>query len=188
MVRYSVVGITLRVMILFMCGFSYGKCSRILCICPSPSVSHQVVFREVALALRERGHELVVVTADPLRDSNLKNYTEIDVSYIYKYKMSFDVVPFRGSIHWTGLFWSFASILHQETDDILNHPELKRLYAPGSGEKFDLLILESLYWPAFLPLAKRFDVPIVGELPKLRKFDSTLEINEYHNMLFFMKV
>ncbi|XP_046734361.1 UDP-glycosyltransferase UGT5-like [Diprion similis] len=139
-----------------------GNASRILCVFPSASVSHQVVFRGLTMALRERGHELVVVTTSPVRDPNLKNYTEIDISFLYEQNFTTNYIELRRNARWIDWFWDVSPILHLFGEKIFGHPELKKIYAPNSGEKFDLMLMETLYWPTFLALGKRFDVPIIG--------------------------
>ncbi|XP_015517441.2 UDP-glycosyltransferase UGT5 [Neodiprion lecontei] len=137
--------------------------SRILAICPSSSISHQIVFRGLTMALRERGHELVVVTTDPVDDPALKNYTEISINFLYKdFIQHVDWVTNRQHETWFDVVANWAPAFKSQADRILNLPELRNLYAPDSGEKFDLLIIEALYWPVFLPLGKRFDVPVIG--------------------------
>ncbi|XP_046627120.1 UDP-glycosyltransferase UGT5-like isoform X1 [Neodiprion virginianus] len=140
-----------------------GYASRILGIFPFPSISHQIVFRGLTVALRERGHELVVITTDPINDPTLKNYTEINVNFLYEdFNEDVDWIATRKKRTWLGLCHDMFPRLIPMTERVLNHPEVKRLYSPESGEKFDLLIIEMLVWPAFLPLAKQFDVPIIG--------------------------
>ncbi|XP_046752129.1 UDP-glycosyltransferase UGT5-like [Diprion similis] len=137
--------------------------SRILAICPTSSISHQIVFRGLTMALRDRGHELVVVTTDPVDDPTLKNYTEISINFLYKdFIQRVDFVTNRKYETWFDVVANWAPAFKSQSDRILNVPELRNLYAPDSGEEFDLLIVEALYWPAFLPLAKRFDVPVIG--------------------------
>ncbi|XP_049881023.1 UDP-glucosyltransferase 2-like [Pectinophora gossypiella] len=55
--------------------------ARILTVIPSPSISHQVVFRPLTLELVKRGHEVVVITTDPMfpKGKAPANLTEIDV-------------------------------------------------------------------------------------------------------------
>lgn len=55
--------------------------ARILAWFPSPSISHQVVFRPVTQELAKRGHEVVVITTDPAFPPGQapSNLTEIDV-------------------------------------------------------------------------------------------------------------
>ncbi|KAJ8708784.1 hypothetical protein PYW08_010166 [Mythimna loreyi] len=40
--------------------------ARILAVYPVPSISHQVTFRPITMELVKRGHEVVVITADPM--------------------------------------------------------------------------------------------------------------------------
>ncbi|XP_046629094.1 uncharacterized protein LOC124309473 [Neodiprion virginianus] len=137
--------------------------ARILGIFPMPSLSHQVVFRGLTLALRERGHELVVVTPNPINDPTLKNYTEVDVSFLYDiFNKETDWIAGRNEDTWLGVLRRITPIFMTMTEGALGHSEVRKLYAPNSGEKFDLMLIEMLYWPAYLPLAKRFDVPVVG--------------------------
>ncbi|XP_068994073.1 uncharacterized protein [Neodiprion pinetum] len=137
--------------------------ARILGIFPMPSLSHQVVFRGLTLALRERGHELVVVTPNPINDPTLKNYTEVDVSFLYDiFNKETDWIAGRNEDTWLGVLRRITPIFMMMTEGALGHSEVQKLHAPNSGEKFDLMLIEMLYWPAYLPLAKRFDVPVVG--------------------------
>ncbi|XP_028160100.1 UDP-glucuronosyltransferase 2B15-like [Ostrinia furnacalis] len=55
--------------------------ARILAVFPIPSISHQVVFRPLLLELAQRGHDVTVVTPDPVftNEKSPANYTEIDV-------------------------------------------------------------------------------------------------------------
>ncbi|XP_047036556.1 UDP-glycosyltransferase UGT5-like [Helicoverpa zea] len=59
----------------------YTDAARILAVYPIPSISHQVTFRPITLELVKRGHEVVVVTADPMfkKGEAPQNLTEIDV-------------------------------------------------------------------------------------------------------------
>lgn len=57
------------------------EAARILAVFPTPSISHQVVFRPLTQELARRGHEVVVVTTDPAfpKGQAPLNLTEIDV-------------------------------------------------------------------------------------------------------------
>lgn len=138
-----------------------GNGYRILCVFPSPSISHQVVFRGLTLALNKRGHELIVVTPNPMNDSTLANYTEIDVSFEYD-AFSMNFVEIRGKLKWMDWFPDMSTRFISLMDRILNHPDMRKMYAPGSGEKFDLLLVETLYWESSYPLATRFGIPTIG--------------------------
>lgn len=55
--------------------------ARILAVLPTPSISHQVVFRPLTEELAKRGHEVVVITADAAfpKGQAPANLTEIDI-------------------------------------------------------------------------------------------------------------
>ncbi|XP_046601304.1 uncharacterized protein LOC107222351 [Neodiprion lecontei] len=145
------------------CGLDCGDGARILSIFPAPSISHQSVFRKLTLELNKRGHELVVVTTDPIKDSTLKNYKEIDISFLYKEKNYIgSVVDFRGKIDWYSRLSMLETIMSSQVTQIFSFPEFKKLYEPGSGEKFDLVLMEIFFSPAFMALAERFKAPLIG--------------------------
>lgn len=58
-----------------------SEASRILAVLPTPSISHQVAFRPLILELVKRGHEVVMLTTDPIykKGEGIANLTEIDV-------------------------------------------------------------------------------------------------------------
>lgn len=62
--------------------------ARILAVFPTPSISHQVVFRPLTYELARRGHEVTVITTDPAfpKGEAPGNLTEIDV-----HDMSYEV-------------------------------------------------------------------------------------------------
>lgn len=153
------------VLSLWISALNFANGARILAICPTVSISHQVVLRGLTIALHKRGHELVVVTSNPLNDPNLRNYTEIDFSYYYKEPSFSDVnfVETRGTQSMNAFLTELAPLHHGQTEEMLNHPELRKLYAPNSNETFDLILLEMLVWHAFLPLGTRFNAPIIGK-------------------------
>lgn len=73
--------IIFKVLIIFSDLILGYKAARILAIYPTPSISHQVVFRPLTLALVNRGHQVVVLTPNPVFTNGdaPENLTEIDV-------------------------------------------------------------------------------------------------------------
>ncbi|XP_015513251.1 UDP-glycosyltransferase UGT5 [Neodiprion lecontei] len=142
-------------------AFEGGNGARILGVFPTTSISHQIVFRGLTLALNKRGHELVIATPNPVNDPNLKNYTEIDLSELYTIKKQRNLVDSR-FMDWLSMLQGAAGNMYTYMNVILGHPEMRKLYALNNNEKFDVLIVEPLYWPAILALAPRFNVPIIG--------------------------
>ncbi|XP_050683670.1 UDP-glucosyltransferase 2-like [Leptidea sinapis] len=55
--------------------------AKILAVFPTPSISHQVVFRPIVQALAKKGHEVIVITPDPAfpKGKSPANLTEVDV-------------------------------------------------------------------------------------------------------------
>lgn len=165
MLRYYITAILFSVISVF--DLSEG--ARILVVCPTASLSHQIVLRGLALALNERGHEIVIATSDPLNEPNRVNYTEIDASYTYNDVIDFNYIENRGTMSWNSMKSLFRITLRQ-SGKMLEHPEFKKLYSPKNDEKFDLILLEMFFWSyPFLPLSARFDAPIIGELIRLKR-------------------
>lgn len=71
-----------RVLIVLL-GLSGVYSAKILGVFTIPSVSHQVMFQPIWKELSLRGHEVTVVTPNPLNDPTLTNLTEIDISFVY---------------------------------------------------------------------------------------------------------
>lgn len=57
--------------------------AKILGIIPTPSYSHQLAFQPIWRELSLRGHNVTVITANPLNDPKLINLTEINISTVY---------------------------------------------------------------------------------------------------------
>ena len=57
------------------------EAARILAVYPVPSISHQITFRPITMELIKRGHEVTVITPDPMfkKGEAPQNLTEIDV-------------------------------------------------------------------------------------------------------------
>lgn len=134
---------------------------RILVITPIPLYSHRITFQPLWLALQRQGHELVVVAMS--MNVTLSNYTEIDLGYM---KNMFDTAAFTkyrlSTLKWETekIIWSMHDVINRE---IFKNPEMRRLYAPGSNEKFDLVIVEAFSAAAVFSFAHRFHAPLIGE-------------------------
>ncbi|CAG9792440.1 unnamed protein product [Diatraea saccharalis] len=129
--------------------------ARILAVYPSPSISHQIVFRPLTLELIRRGHEVVVLTTHPVyRKSDAPaNLTEIDL-----YDVSHDIWRkgmdasnvIRGSnndIIIPQLRVAFGTML-KVVEKQLQHEEVKIILS--GKKKFDLLIHEAFCLSALI--------------------------------------
>lgn len=139
--------------------------AKILAVFPTPSISHQVVFRPLTRELARRGHEITVITTDPLYPPGQApdNLTEIDVhdlSYtLWKEeleKKNVNVVKKRhSSDQATFIIETMLKIIitqteNKEIQDIINN---KRGY-------FDLLLLEAFVNPVLI-YSHLFKVPVI---------------------------
>ncbi|XP_047110702.1 UDP-glycosyltransferase UGT4-like [Schistocerca piceifrons] len=115
--------------------------ARILGVIPTASISHQLPFRLIALELGRRGHQVTLMTTDPIR-KNIQNYTEIDLSNSYDYvRSAFDFVSM--------------------SDD--SPVEMIKMW-PGAGEKMCQMQIESPQVQAFIRSQPSFDVVILERL------------------------
>ena len=136
-------------------------CSNILAVFFFPSVSHQLVFQLIWKELSLRGHNVTVVTTDPLNDSSLTNLTEISVRVAYdilKQTKIHDVYS-KDSNVFQRLFSGYRfmdSIVEAE----LNTSMFKQLIADQSNH-FDLVLVEGLH-PVMYALAGRFKAPVIA--------------------------
>lgn len=58
-----------QLLLCILCVVHGCSSARILSIVPTPSFSHQLPLRLIMNALHERGHDITVITTDPLRVS-----------------------------------------------------------------------------------------------------------------------
>lgn len=146
------------------CVLEETRGARILAVVPTPSYSHQIPYRKLWLELHKRGHEVVLVTANPIPNATAKNFTQIDVSGSYKNMKTLNFLKLRfEKVSWVPFVEKYLIELSTAfAEGVLNNTEMRRLYAPGSKEKFDVVFTELLYMPAVPALAYRFDAPLIG--------------------------
>ncbi|KAF2883376.1 hypothetical protein ILUMI_22789 [Ignelater luminosus] len=134
---------------------------KILGIFPVPSISHQIVFQPIWKELSLRGHEVTVITPNPLNDKSLVNLTEIDVSFSYKIFIESNLqesitkdVPVNGVVDF--IFTLMLNIIEAQ----LKHPEVQALIQ-DKDKHFDLVMVEFLN-PAVYAFSARFQCPLIG--------------------------
>ncbi|XP_028035352.1 UDP-glucuronosyltransferase 2B31-like [Bombyx mandarina] len=139
-----------------------NEAARILGIFPMPSISHQVVFRSLTLELAKRGHELVVLTTDPVfsKGTSPGNYTEIDVhDNSYQIWRNSFLQTSKGKLQ--DRFEEarlVVDVIHQLFIKQLLTDEFQEILR--SEKKFDLVILEAMVKPARV-LSHVFNAPAV---------------------------
>lgn len=137
-------------------------CAKILGVFPIPSISHQRSFSAVGKALSLKGHEVTMITTNPLKDKSLTNLTEIDISKMY------DLVaeqPFTetlsSKLSLKTLVFNLRGLFNELSDAILSTEAVKDLIK--SDRHFDLVIAESHVVPLFA-FGARFKAPLIGKL------------------------
>ncbi|KAJ3662531.1 hypothetical protein Zmor_006876 [Zophobas morio] len=140
--------------------------ARILAIMPTPSYSHQIVFNPLWLALNSRGHHVTLFTTDPIKQSNLSNFRQVDWSFTYelwhnKHNASDIIKNFKSN---------FLKCLNQYVEmmsDIfiqeLEHPQVQEIMN-DTNEHFDLVIAEFLN-PVMIAFSRIFKCPFIGVSP-----------------------
>lgn len=134
--------------------------AKILGVIPIPSYSHQIVYRPLWKELSLRGHQVTVLTTDPVNDPSLTNLTEIDLHFTYETwnKNLLDIISNQEN------FFKMIEIttltLNEVIDQQLSHPEVRKLIK-DENEHFDLLIVEYLM-PTMVAFAERFKCPMIG--------------------------
>ncbi|KPJ19194.1 Vitellin-degrading protease [Papilio machaon] len=135
---------------------------RILAVFPTPSISHQTVFRPLTQALSRRGHEVTVVTTDPVnsKDPDLVKLVEIDlhnVSYRTTNRDIFETYGKEESMY-TQIFM-FANRFTNIFEEQLKTKEMQKLLQKNENY-YDLLILEACSRPA-LVFSHIFKAPVI---------------------------
>lgn len=142
-------------------SLAYG--SKILGVFSVPSISHQKPFYNLAKELSLRGHEVTIITTNPLRDKSLTNLTEIDTSFLYELlqrKGGFEQIVAANNTLWQQMnklrdYFDFAA------EGLLKNREVHNLL--NSDKSFDVVIVES-HDPIFFAFGQKFCAPVIGKL------------------------
>ncbi|XP_046972519.1 UDP-glycosyltransferase UGT5-like [Vanessa cardui] len=163
-----------RVIIYCVCMCVGAESAKILGVFPSPSISHQVVFRPLMLELAKRGHEVTVITTDPAYPKHQapQNLTEIDL-----HDMSYEVV--KDFIRKNGnekdqlrFFYLVSNFILDLFVKQLKSDEIQNLLR--SNRQFDLVFTESFIRPALI-YSHIFNAPVI-EFSSLSGINSAFEM------------
>lgn len=137
----------------------YCDCARILGIVSTPSYSHQVAFRPLWKELSLKGHQVTLLTTDPINDKSLTNLTEIDLHFTYELwnKNLGALVNNNNPLKFVQLILNtFSEIIELE----LQHTEVQALIQDET-QHFDLIMVEFLF-PTMFAFSERFKCPIIA--------------------------
>lgn len=145
----------LKACFLFLCIWKVQG-ANILAVFGVPSVSHQVVYRALTLELNRRGHNLTVITPNPIKDPDLKNYREIDVSFQYELwnrEMVANPKHLKYLNHFPEIFLLIFTIVSPKLcQTCFASPQVRDFI--NENPKFDLLITEFGYNPCMYAFVK----------------------------------
>ncbi|KAJ0171760.1 hypothetical protein K1T71_012523 [Dendrolimus kikuchii] len=149
------------------------EAAKILVVVPTPAISHQAVYRLYTQELVKRGHEVTVVTTDPLfqKGKTPKNLTEIDVHDVSYEMMRMFYVATAGQnedvFSQIDMFWTcFAYLFHEQ----LKVDEFRKLIE-DKDQKFDLLVVEPVVRSS-ISLKHIYKVPVI----QFSSFGATREL------------
>lgn len=134
-------------LVLVVSCISCSECARILAVSPLPSYSHQVAFRPIWKELSLRGHNVTLITTDPINNSSLTNLTEIDIHDVtYQIWRSSGIVRLMQQKETKrnpfSMLDKYMNVFGNLTDTVLEQKEVKQLLE--SDMSFDLVITEPL--------------------------------------------
>lgn len=141
---------------------SFSNSARILAITPLPSYSHQSVYRPLWRELLSRGHEIILITTDPMHDQNLINLTEIDIHFSYGFIKQIDKeYNMNQNISFADQKRLGVSTSANMTDLQLLLPKVKMLIQ-SKNLHFDLVITGFFLPHALLAFSEKFKCPYIG--------------------------
>ncbi|XP_058826486.1 UDP-glucosyltransferase 2-like isoform X2 [Topomyia yanbarensis] len=136
--------------------------AKILAIFPTPAKSHQIVFGALTEALLARGHQLTVMSPEPLKTDN-PNLTQIDWSYAYKVIETQTDVAKATQEKWSPLkvVEQLLMVTKLFIDAELSHPAVKSMIQ-NPNEQFDAVIVEYFQMTPFFAFAELYNAPMIG--------------------------
>lgn len=135
------------------------KSAKILGVFTVASVSHQIVFQPIWKELSLKGHQVTVISPNPLNDPTLTNLTEIDISFVYKKMEEFKQVASKGMDHWA-MMSNIMEIFLYMTREIFENESVNNLIKDNS-RSFDVVITEIID-PKTNAFAAKFKCPHIG--------------------------
>lgn len=121
-----------------------------------------MAFRPITIELAQRGHDLTIFTPAPMNNSSLQNYTEVKLNYSsYKVDEKMDVFALSKLGIWP-ILDDFYYRNEEMTDSALSNPVMQQLISSNYTGKFDLIIVEFLFYDAFYALSYRFNASLIG--------------------------
>ncbi|XP_030763758.1 UDP-glucuronosyltransferase 1-7-like [Sitophilus oryzae] len=140
--------------------------AKILFFCPLPAISHQKVYRSVIEELAVKGHEIHVVTPNPVYNESIPNIVNYNISIMY------DLVKQESNafmLRWFLNKPNFISMIFRQVilslgagvalSEFPNFKEIQRL--TSNHQTFDVCVIEWIF-PGFAVYGYKFKCPMIG--------------------------
>ncbi|XP_066260200.1 UDP-glucosyltransferase 2-like [Euwallacea similis] len=131
-------------------------------VVPTPSFSHQAAFRPLWRSLSGRGHNVTLITTNPMNELQLSNLKEVDISYFYKTIQKFEVidVAIDDSSSILTIFSSILNFILSTTKAFLESSDGQNLIH-NKDNQFDVVIAETVS-PSLTFFGWRYQAPLIG--------------------------
>lgn len=135
-----------------------SSAARILAVFPTPSYSHQVVYHSLVKELAYQGHQIVILTPDPL-SYPIENVTEISLRYLYDEWRQINFADIN-NIH---LLIKITQFNLNAMQTVLSMPSVSQLlHGVKRNQSFDAVLVEYIGHKPIYAFANYFNVPLIG--------------------------
>ncbi|VEN48657.1 unnamed protein product, partial [Callosobruchus maculatus] len=152
-----------KFLLLFPTLWTLVGCARILGVFQIPSYSHQTVFQPIWKELSLRGHQVTVITPNPLKDPSLVNLTEIDVSQtVSDIFLGLNLTVFMSneqSFH--AKIKKIFELNYELAGALLSNEQFIKVYN-NTDAQFDVVLAQTFFSPALYAVAAKLSAPLVG--------------------------
>ncbi|KOB69741.1 Antennal-enriched UDP-glycosyltransferase, partial [Operophtera brumata] len=157
--------ISMWCLILASCALLYiSEAAKILAVFPTPSISHQAPFRPITQELARRGHEVVIITADPAfeKGKTPPNLREVDVHDISYELWRAKFLPTSSTGYKEDLELQFTAAATLCIEILVEQLKTNEVQSIIKNETFDLLLLEAWVRPTLFFTHIYKDVPVIA--------------------------
>ncbi|XP_052891787.1 UDP-glucosyltransferase 2-like [Anopheles moucheti] len=164
---------TLVLLIAIVATLRFIEAAKILAIFPVPLKQHQLVYRPLIEELANRGHELVLVTTDPIDAPDRTNVTlqrivQIDLSFAYQLPVLERLG--RDGLDGRDMLRNIYDVMRTISAEELQHPAMQSLINSANPRtcdgvqcnRFDVVMVEWSGVTLMNAFAEHFRAPLVG--------------------------
>uniref|UniRef100_A0A182SX74 UDP-glycosyltransferases domain-containing protein n=1 Tax=Anopheles maculatus TaxID=74869 RepID=A0A182SX74_9DIPT len=169
---------TLVLFVAIIASLCLAEAAKILAIFPVPLKQHQLVYRPLIEELANRGHDIVLVTTDPIEtidrtNGSLDRIQQIDLSFAYRLPVLEQLG--RDGLDGRDMLRNIFDVMRTISAEELQHPAMKELISsaklPEAGSRtcadakcnrFDVVMVEWCGVTLMNAFAEHFRAPLVG--------------------------